>query len=207
MNGLRVSGYGHPIRQDIIEGILQREEQLVKSGKPRYRTRKEIKEEKAARDDRFVNTWFLRGTTTSILKVQATPGGALARKVRGKLVGVLAPDGGTTQVVEGAGKGVLAGLKKADPCLKPGCQFGDSGELEQCMVDGKQTCWAARVVYCLKCTLCNATYAGTTGLTLTEKTRKLMHPTPVGHEHEIADALENGPSRSGRSVHTATTIN
>ena len=33
-------------------------------------------------------------------------------------------------------------------------------------------------------------FAGTTGLALTEKTRILMHPTPVKHEHEIADALE-----------------
>ena len=82
----------------------------------------------------------------------------MARKVRNKLEGVLAPDGGTTQVVEGAGKSVLAGLEKADPCLRPSCQFGDSGELEQCMVDEKQTCWTARVVYSLKCTLCNATY-------------------------------------------------
>ena len=33
-------------------------------------------------------------------------------------------------------------------------------------------------------------FAGTTGLALTEKTRILMHPTPVKHEYEIADALE-----------------
>merc|ERR1712240_221061 len=34
-------------------------------------------------------------------------------------------------------------------------------------------------------------FAGTTGLALMEKTRVLMHPTPVKHESEIADALEN----------------
>ena len=33
-------------------------------------------------------------------------------------------------------------------------------------------------------------FAGTTGLALTEKTRVLMHPNPVKHESEIADALE-----------------
>ena len=33
-------------------------------------------------------------------------------------------------------------------------------------------------------------FAGTTGLALTEKTRILMHPTPVKQEHEIANALE-----------------
>ena len=33
-------------------------------------------------------------------------------------------------------------------------------------------------------------FAGTTGLALTEKTRMLMHPHPVKHEYDIADALE-----------------
>ena len=33
-------------------------------------------------------------------------------------------------------------------------------------------------------------FAGTTSLALTEKTRMLMHPNPVKHEYEIADALE-----------------
>ena len=33
-------------------------------------------------------------------------------------------------------------------------------------------------------------FAVTTGLALTEKTRALMHPPPVRHGYEIADALE-----------------
>ena len=38
-------------------------------------------------------------------------------------------------------------------------------------------------------------FAGTKGLALTEKTRILMHPTPVKHEYEIADALEKWSER------------
>ena len=38
-------------------------------------------------------------------------------------------------------------------------------------------------------------FAGTTGLALAEKTRILMHPTPVKHEYEIADALEKWSER------------
>ena len=109
INSLRVSGYGHPIRQDILEGILLRDKQLRESVSLRYRIREEIEQQKAGKDDRFINTWFLRGTTTSVLKVQPTPGGLLARRVRDKLKGVTAPDGGTTLVVEGAGKSSLAG--------------------------------------------------------------------------------------------------
>merc|ERR1712015_33246 len=33
-------------------------------------------------------------------------------------------------------------------------------------------------------------FAGTTGSALTEKTKLLMHPNPVKHEYDIADALE-----------------
>ena len=33
-------------------------------------------------------------------------------------------------------------------------------------------------------------FAGTAGLALTEKTRMLMHPNPVKHEYDLADALE-----------------
>merc|ERR1711951_184907 len=33
-------------------------------------------------------------------------------------------------------------------------------------------------------------FSGTTGMALSEKTRMLMHPNPVKHEWEIADALE-----------------
>ena len=39
------------------------------------------------------------------------------------------------------------------------------------MDDEKQTCWAARMVYSLKCTLFSATYVGTTGLTAHRRSR------------------------------------
>ena len=38
-------------------------------------------------------------------------------------------------------------------------------------------------------------FAGTTGLALTEKTRELMHPNPVKHDYEIADALKRWSER------------
>ena len=147
VNSLRVSGYGQPIRQDILEGILLRDRQLRESGGPRYRTREEIEQHKAGRDDCFINTWFLRGTTTSVLEVQPTPGGVLASKVRDKLKGVVAPDGGTTLVVEGAGKSILAGLRQADPFLKNGCRFGGDTGPDNCLIDTKQNCWQSRIVY------------------------------------------------------------
>ena len=42
-------------------------------------------------------------------------------------------------------------------------------------------------------------FAGTTGLALTEKTRVLVHPTPVKNEYEIADALAPAGKRQARA--------
>ena len=163
MNGLRVSGYGHPMRQDILVGIIARDAELRRL--ERYRTGAEIRSQKVNCERRHLNTWFLRGTTTSVLKVQPTPGGILAKRVREKLKHSRAPDGGTTLVVEGAGNSILAGLRKPDPYISPGCQFGDGEGNGQCLIHEKQTCWASRLVYALYCTQCPATYVGTTGLT------------------------------------------
>ena len=41
MNGLRVSGYGHPMRQDILGGELARDAELRKEA--RYRTGEDIR--------------------------------------------------------------------------------------------------------------------------------------------------------------------
>ena len=115
------------------------------------------------------NTWFLRGDTTSTLVVQATEQGKLAQSLRRALKGVRAPDGGLTSVMEKAGKSVLAGLARADPCRSGGCHWSD----RQCPVVEEKSCWVSRVVYRLECTLCGAAYIGTTGLTL--HARGLQH--------------------------------
>ena len=180
LNGMRISGYGQPIRQDILQGILARDRAL-RTGS-RYRTRAEIMGQKAARDDKYLNTWFLRGTTTSVLKVQPTPGGLLAQHVRNKIGKLKAPDGGTTKVVEGAGRGIMAGLRQPDPGIKPGCQFGGSGALTSCLIDSKQTCWQSRLVYALKCTKCPATYVGTTGLTAHRRSQEHQQALRRGDE-------------------------
>ena len=39
--------------------------------------------------------------------------------------GVRAPDGGLTSVMEKAGRSVLAGLVRADPCRSGGCHWSD----------------------------------------------------------------------------------
>ena len=60
--------------------------------------------------------------------------------------------------MEAAGKSVLAGLKCPDPGVEGGCPYQ-----KQCYIDPKYTCGGARIIYKLACSLCEASYLGTTG--------------------------------------------
>ena len=109
------------------------------SDAPRYRNREVIKEAKEANYLRHINTWFLRGGQTSVLKVQATLNGQLAEAVRAKIKNLLAPDGGKTLVVEAAGRPITAGLTNPDPGLAKGCPHRD-----KCPVVPEQRCTGAK---------------------------------------------------------------
>ena len=115
MNTLRVSGYNEAFRFHILKGCLEREKQMQREGLPRYRNREQIDQQKQANKNRFINTWFLKGEHTSVLQVQASRGGRLAKKVKQVVGRQRAPDGGPTMVVEGAGQLVTSCLKKARP--------------------------------------------------------------------------------------------
>ena len=163
-NSLRLSGYPYKFRLELINGILKRRKQLdmdVQKGTPRYRNRAEIEQHKAERKDNHLATWFLRGNNTSVMQIQATPEGKLAKLVKDSLRGYKAPDGGTTMVIEMGGSSVLAGMSKPDPFLSSGCLFP-----EECPVDPKHNCWGSKVVYDLECEVCGAQYVGTTGHSL-----------------------------------------
>ena len=78
-------------------------------------------------------------------------------------------------VCERAGKGLLDGLKRADPLMPKGCMFQ-----QPCTIEDKFSCWASRVIYCHECLQCGAQYLGTTGHTCHKRTLEHM------------DALERG---------------
>ena len=71
MNMLRILGYDIEYRIMLLRGILKMrkaEEDDIKAGKKkRFRTRDEIKEQKAAKGGRYANTWYLRGEYKSVL--------------------------------------------------------------------------------------------------------------------------------------------
>ena len=175
-DAMRKAGYGPMIRQDILTGILKRDRELRETGQ-RYRSRAEILAAKEQSQLKHLNTWFLRGQTTSVLKVQATPGEALAKMVKEKLAGALAPDGGTTLVAQATGTSILAGLRAPDPLREKGCPHKD-----QCQIDPRQSCGAARVVYKLSCSLCPAFYLGTSGHTCHKRSLEHFEALRTGNQ-------------------------
>ena len=168
-NTLRISGYGPKFRADILTGILARKEQMEneinQGNEPRYRNRSQIEAKKEDNKLRGKNTWFLRGSNTGVLQVQATQNGELAKVVKNNIRGLKAPDGGTTIVVEDSGKSIRAGLGRADPFLIKGCKFE-----KKCVINKKGDCWKSRCVYVLECNECGAQYCGQTAHTIHKRT-------------------------------------
>ena len=175
-NAMRRSGYGPSIRQDILQGALTRDRELRKPGVVQNRSREEIQQAKNENNLKYVNTWFLRGQHTSVVKVQATPGGALVGKAREKIGNMMAPDGGRTLIVEAAGLSITAGLRNPDPSWPKGCPHQD-----KCPVDPKQTCGGSRIVYQLNCTTCEAAYLGTSGHTLHKRSMEHLEAVRRGN--------------------------
>ena len=67
-------------------------------------------------------------------------------------------DGSISLVQQRAGKGILAGIRRADPFMPLGCPYED-----KCTVVETQTCWTSKIVYQLSCSRCPAEYRGTSG--------------------------------------------
>ena len=112
-----------------------------------------------------VKTGWVRNQAERSLKVQATPNGALAEGIRRKIGGIKAPDGGTTNVLEAMGKNVMAGLSKADPFRQNECPFN-----KECWTSKKTDCWQSSVNYRARCCLCGASYRGTIGHSIHNRT-------------------------------------
>ena len=153
-NMMRVSGYDEAYRKDIIMGVhkrvLEMEILIHKGQKERYRNREQINYCHKISKGRYVDTWFLKGGNhTSVLNIQPTPGGKLAKMLRDGIGYHKAPDGGTTKIVEVGGEPISKGLFKADPFKGKGCPFP-----AKCAVNEKGGCNRQRVIYELKCLLC-----------------------------------------------------
>ena len=87
---MRISGYSHRERYEAVRGAIMRYETMKKMVSDGVissisRTREEIKAAKEAKGGCNTNTWYLKGNTSRVVKVQATPGGILADKVKESL--------------------------------------------------------------------------------------------------------------------------
>ena len=184
MSSLRISGYDHVYRLNLLKGILNRHDEIMdlvlKGERILYRNRGEIEATKLGKLGNYPNTWFLRGTDTVIFKVQATPGGHLASRVKNELKNMKCPDKGTVKVVEMGGMPITSGLTKGDPFSAKICPFSD-----KCDVKEAQNCLTSRAVYKYKCLTCEQNgkqtlYIGTSGRPLHSRSKEHRDATKRG---------------------------
>ena len=126
-NQMRISGYDRNYRLNIIKGALNRAKEMDDKCKrgliDRYRNRKQINNDKSNKGGNSINTWFLKGDKTSVLKVIPTPNSSLSNIIKSKIGNIRSPDGGSTMVVEMGGVPLGFGLYKADPFRTRGCTY------------------------------------------------------------------------------------
>ena len=192
MNALRISGYTHAYRLELLKGILNRikeiELEIVAGTRIRYRSRTQIEDQKRSKLGQFAHTWFLTNGNTQILKIPTTPNSKLTNLVRNRLGGKSGADGGTTKLVELAGPTVVSGLSLPDKFGgNKGCQYQ-----KKCMILDNSDCRTAKTVYKIECVTCRDTggrssvYLGTSGHTI--HNRMLQHAADLRSSHN-ANAL------------------
>ena len=192
MNSLRISGYTQPYRFQILKGVLNRSKQIedeIKSGtRIRYRTSQQIHDQKRSQTGNFPNTWFLKGDTTSILKIPCTPNSKLVNLMREKIGSSRGPDGGLTKFVEMGGLPIsLTFPMKEYLTGTTGCQFE-----EKCLINDDQDCRITRAVYRIICKTCEDrdgskfVYLGTTGFSMH---KRMMEHSYCARTKKISNAL------------------
>ena len=117
----------------------------------RYRSRKQITDQKKLRLGKYANTWFLRGDTVNTLKIQPTPNSGLKNALHDALSKKSEfADRGSTKMVELGGNLVTSGLST--------CQsFGGQGSCymgTECFTEKETDCRVTRAVYRSECTTC-----------------------------------------------------
>ena len=105
MNQLRISGYDHRYRYNLLTGILNREKQIEEKISnqewQRFRSRATILAQKKEKLGKFKNTWFLTNEVVNTIKVAPTPNSALKTVIQNKLESFgRTADGGRTRVIE-----------------------------------------------------------------------------------------------------------
>ena len=107
-----VSGYHYGMRLNIIKGVLNRYDQMLRDhqggNKPFYRRRDQIASQKAAKPGRSPASYFLKGSTRQTMNLPPTPGGELVKIVRENMGNFMGPDKRTTKFGERAGSKVTA---------------------------------------------------------------------------------------------------
>ena len=141
-------------RFQILKGVLVRQEQMSQEialgNRVKYRSQKEIEQQKREKMGNFANTWFLNDEVTGILKVPCTPDSKLLNTIRQQSGGSKGPDGESTKFGEMGGTPVALNFKQTEYLVsQPGCQFP-----VKCYIKENQDCRVSRGVYRITCKTC-----------------------------------------------------
>ena len=109
---MRISGYNHKYRYELINGIITRykqiEEQVMAGERLWYRDRDQILKQKLKNGGLSAATWHLsqaKGITQTLF-MPITPDSELTKQLRKSIGDYKGPDGGRTVVVEQGGVGI-----------------------------------------------------------------------------------------------------
>ena len=166
---LKLSGYSENYRRNTVNGVMMRFDTVlaeVSEGKRKFqRTRQTIETQKSARGGNNSGNWFLKGLITSTLSVPISEDSKLKSNIQTALKSVRGPDGGSTMILEQAGKKIVHTVPQ--PSFSTGCYHQD-----KCLVAPDKKCGGNRLVYKALCKDCPESsgskpqYIGTTGYTL-----------------------------------------
>ena len=151
---MRMSGYSSIERFNAIRGIVMCIEEMrkkVNEGEIESlnRTRAEILKQNMKKGGHTASSWYLKGNIDSVITVQPTPGGILARKVKENINND--PKKKRILVTEDGGLPVIVSLRKTDPFKEKGCRFKD----KDCIVEEEKDCAKQSIIYEITCNKCN----------------------------------------------------
>ena len=162
INRMQYSGYNEEQRGRVYNAAKKKFSQIVKDDKdgkiPMYRSKMWQRERRQNEKGKKKNNWFDKDRYDTVMFVEATPSGGLAKKIND----VIKKTGLSIKVVERSGTAIKTQLSKSNPFNKTPCGNGCT----LCNTTGPGVCKTRDVVYNITCVGCGESYIGETSRSL-----------------------------------------
>ena len=163
---LQFSGYDKKFRHQVVTKALNKYDKRLEEYRQTGIMFRKITEEEKRRKRAMKNEWYTKnGKYESVMFVEATPGGALRKKIE-KLVKRFDMK---IKVVEKVGTTIKRRIQRSNPFKKRSCERGDC---EVCGRGSMADCRTSGCVYQIRCRTCDRRYRGTTSRTVYQRTKE-----------------------------------